>query len=227
MKRLIGVFICICTILYGFENSKAQNFSLGGKVGVNLASVTGEDSDEYANPKFGWNFGVVGKYNLHDYFVLQCEINHTERGCYFETVMASGSKSTTEKFYENYNYLELPVLLKMGAGKNVKFDVFGGPVFSYLLKAKKKGNIIKEIKSQTFSEIISKTPIDENLKNDMPEYDFGFVFGCGLNIPKSKELELIIDLRYYMSFVTNNKHKPEIDIRNEVISFNAGFVYRF
>lgn len=224
---LYAIFIFVLLATSQSISQEISKFGFGLKVGANISTLYGEDSDEYANAKFGWNFGGLINYKFSDFIAFQAEVGYSERGCYFEEILSSATKTRTRKYNFNYNYLTVPLLLKLTAGKRIVFEVMGGPVTGFLMSANQKGEIKVEKMGASYPVVVSTERIDENIKDDVTPIDFGFVFGSGIIIQRSQFLKMLIDIRYFMGFNSIEKHNPDIDIHHEVVTINAGFIYYF
>ncbi len=225
MRKIHIFIICIffCTI---HQNILAQKILFGAKGGLNFANITGEDSDEYANIKFGWCFGGFVDYKLNSFLSLRPELNYTERGCYFEEALGTITTLITKKYNYHYNYLEIPILLKMTVGNQVKMSVFGGPYAAFLLSARIRGKRKMEERTLTISHVILSETINQNIEAETNFFDTGFSFGTGFVLQKSATLSLMIDLCYTVGFRSIDKNNPQLDIRHEAMAMNAGFIFK-
>ena len=78
---------------------------------------------------------------------------------------------------------------------------------SYLVRAK-GGSTIEEM-------------LDYDVKDALNNFDYGFIFGLGLDIPLSKFIG-ILETRYYLGLTDINKN-ANYSRKNRVLSFSVGF----
>lgn len=161
---------------------------LGLKAGVTYSNISGKElrnEDIYDN-KLGFTGGITANFNLTSdgFLSLQPELLYSQRGYQYrdrEYTLGSGSNAVTYKSKGdvNFNYLDLPVLLKINAG-GLFFEA--GPQVSYLLGI--KNNTEEKVGSQSYekSERISK--------DDLSEIEIGYAAGIGYQLTNGLNLGL-------------------------------------
>jgi len=118
-------------------SAQAQDVRFGLRAGANYANLAGNLKNEATyNNKIGFLGGVTVNVPVTSdgFFSLQPEVLYSQKG--FENKPTEyagllGAKQTREGSV-NYNYLDVPVLLKINAGG---FIAEAGPQYSYLLGA--------------------------------------------------------------------------------------------
>lgn len=113
--------------------SFGQGFHLGAKAGANIFKVDGKSfSDEYL---FGYNVGAFAEINLSKSIGIQPELIWSQTNYRtankFSDLYPQGSNDIKGKL----NYLSIPILLNLNAGKILTFQV--GPQFGILVNHNK------------------------------------------------------------------------------------------
>lgn len=156
-----------------FSLAQAQTAKIGLKGGINYSNVAGDLENEsiYEN-KIGFNGGLTTNFSLTDdnFLSIQPELLYSQKGYQYrdeEFTTLLGSK-VTRKGKRNFNYLDLPVLLKINAG-GLFFE--GGPQASYLLS-------IRDNTEETVNGSENKNH-QKIEKGDIAELEIGYVAGLG------------------------------------------------
>lgn len=160
-KKLFLVLCIICT----FFQSEAQ-VHFGVKAGYNLSDIylSGTNVTSEVKSKSGFNAGVFSTIQLSKLFTIQPEVYYSEQGAQRKDSSAN----------LNYNYLNVPVLIKYQLYSGIFIET--GPQIGFLLNS--------SYKSTTFSEdlnFISKSTA------------FSWAFGAGY---KLSSINLGFDIRY-------------------------------
>ena len=177
------------------SSAQAQSIRLGLRAGANYSNLAGnlKNQDTYNN-KFGFLGGVMLNVPLmQDGFLsLQPEILYSQKG--FENKPTEytgllGAKQQREG-QVNYNYLDVPVLLKVRASGLI-FEA--GPQYSYLLSANNqtKTTTTPAIGSPSTAETQNKTDVSGFNRNEL-----GYLAGVGYEA----ENGLSLSLRYTSAF---------------------------
>ncbi len=201
--KLIGMVVILMTSLPAIHaqdttgddyNEKAR---FGVRGGVNIANQTFEDGnlDDNSKSKFGADVAVLVNIPIgNGFFMFQPELHWLQKGSVIEDINGDDITNT-------FNYLELPVLLRLNFGGEAKIFAFAGPSIGYLLGGK-SGDI----------------DIDKDLYEDL-EWGAHLGFGIGLGA-------LEIDVRYMaglsdISAVDGNLS----EVKNS--AFGAGVTLKF
>ncbi len=129
MKKLV---LCAAIFLATAVSVCAQRLDFGGKVGANLTKIDGvKFSDGY---KLNYQLGFFAEIDFNKNWGIQPEVLFSQNS----STVDSGFRATYENlpgqlFKRNVklNYLNIPVLLRINAGKLLTFNV--GPQFSVLV----------------------------------------------------------------------------------------------
>ena len=116
-------------------NSKGR-FGIRG--GVTIARQTFEDGnlDEDAKSKFGADAAVIFNLPIGDgFFMIQPELHWLQKGSVISDINGDDVSNT-------FNYLELPILLRLNFGGSLKLFALAGPSVGYLLGGKSGDNDI-------------------------------------------------------------------------------------
>jgi hypothetical protein len=194
MKKLLFILLIICS---GFVTSAQVQFGI--KAGLNLSNLTTSGLTFASGASFSsradLNGGVMVSLPLFSNFYLQPELNYSGQGQNFSNPMAKGTI--------NYNYLNLPVLLKYQHTSGIFAET--GPQIGFLLSAKAK--------------VEGYPTIDEN---EIQSIDFSWAFGLGY---KLHSIPIGIDLRYNLGLTTVYKNSPEGTAKNSVFQFDLFYLF--
>ena len=184
------------------SSAQAQSVRLGLRAGANYSNLAGniKNQDTYNN-KFGFLGGVMLNVPLiQDGFLsLQPEVLYSQKG--FEnkpTEYTSVLGKQKREGQVNYNYLDVPVLLKINAGG---FIAEAGPQYSYLISANDETKITTTPAlggSPSTSESQNKRDVSGLNRNEL-----GYLAGVGYQADNGVSL----NLRYtgaFSDFVKGN-----------------------
>ncbi len=188
---LIGALFSTAAV----SSAQAQDVRFGLRAGANYSNLSGNIKNENTyNNKVGFLGGVMVNIPVvENFFSVQPEILYSQKGfdnkpTEFTTVL--GAKQKREGSV-NYNYLDVPVLLKINAGG---FIVEAGPQYSYLLGS---NNETKTTTTPALGGAPSTT--ESNDKNDVSglnRNELGYLAGVGYQANNG----LSLNLRYTGAF---------------------------
>ncbi|MBC8085472.1 MAG: PorT family protein [Hymenobacter sp.] len=196
----------------------AQGIRLGVRAGANLSNLSGDltDEDRFEN-KFGFHGGVLLNVGLLDdgFLSLQPEVLFSQKGfTYADTEFTLLGNRYKYEGDRTYNYLDVPVLLKIKAG-SVYFEA--GPQYSYLLKVKDDSKF--SINGNTASQRSGTEDLDNVNRNEI-----GYAAGLGYQ----SEGGLMIGLRYNGSFTDfgddGYQDEDTRNARNSVFQASVGYL---
>lgn len=188
MKKLL--IVLTAALLGAPAVGYAQVPSFGIKGGLNLANVGG-DGVEDVDYKAGLNLGAFVSIPTGAMFAIQPEAYFSQKGA------KSGSVKSS------FNYLEIPVLLKLSPslpGDFVRPIFFAGPSAGILMGAKAG---------------------DFDIKDELKTADFGLTIGGGVEFGK-----LSIDARYNLGLSSINKDAADelaAAVKNRAITVMLGY----
>lgn len=143
MKKLLLTFVLITGVIL---ISNAQGVDFGLKAGLNMAKLDGDVAQ--ADLKAGLHAGLFVNLKLSDKFAVSPEVLFSQQGA------KSGG------FSYNLNYVNVPILAKIGFAKVLNLHL--GPQFGFLMSAKLE---------------------DVDIKENYKSLDLSAVAGLGLDLP--------------------------------------------
>jgi hypothetical protein len=189
------VFLLIFTSLaFVFVNAQVQ---FGVKAGYSLASVTqsGSSNEVGLKSKSAFHGGFLASIPISTSLFVQPELVYSGQGA---GISDNGMTGTL-----NYNYLNVPVLVKYQS----EMGLFGetGPQVGFLLSANE-----------------SSQGVSVDIKDNSQTIDFSWAFGVGYRL---SEIPLGIDVRYNLGLTNTLKDSPDETVKNSV--FQIGLFYMF
>ena len=205
VKRMNNKLLLLALILIsGVEIANAQEgFNWGLKTGIN-ASTQSEMGNICDNNDLiaGFNGGLVGRYGFNDWLGVRSGLDFQMKGTQCE--------NAGTEFTNRLNYLLLPVKAEFSAGEKAGFKngqrlfFATGPYAGYLLNAKQIKNDVKT---------------DLELYND---FDFGWSFELGYQVPVLKNNALQFSLNYDMGI---SEVADDSKSENKSASFNVAWLF--
>lgn len=122
MKKII-LFTAIA--IFAFTTTSAQGISFGAKAGLNLASVTGDGSDE-VDGRTAFHVGGVVNIEFSELFALQPEVLYSAQG--FSQNVDLGDLGMYESTVK-LDYIIVPVLADITVVEGLSLQ--GGPQFGF------------------------------------------------------------------------------------------------
>lgn len=206
MKKV--VLIAIALVTFGFANAqekakKNSEVSIGGKVGLNLANIVGDDAGD-ANMYVGFNAGLFFEIPVNDKFSIQPELLYSAQGSKSEGNFEGYDIDATLKL----NYINVPVMFKYKVANN--FSLEAGPYAGILASAKVKVKV-DGYGSDTAS-----------VKDEFKSADFGL--GFGMNYEFSDVI--FANLRYQAGLTQIGDTGGDDDVKNSVFQIGLGFRFQ-
>jgi hypothetical protein len=128
--------LIICTLFLGVTvMAQTQKVKLGVKAGLNISSLTFDESELNASGKTGFTAGVMVEIPMAKNFSLQPELLYSQQG----TKISFSDQEVTNSNYKStikLNYLNIPVMLKYYVIEGL--SVQAGPQIGILLKVNNK-----------------------------------------------------------------------------------------
>jgi hypothetical protein len=187
MKKIIGAAILMAGSVGAFAQA---SIGIGVKGGLNFAKIDGTSSvgDNYKS-RTGYHFGAftlikVGKIGI------QPEVLFSKQG-------SKVSRPNTQDFDANFNYINIPVIVKLYTVAGINLQV--GPQFGFLSRA--------EID-------------DKDVKDSFKNSDVSLALGAGWDLP----FGLKIDARYNLGLTKIDNDAAYSNIKNQVIQVSLGYI---
>lgn len=177
MKKLLFAAIAVFT----FGSANAQDMSFGAKAGLNVASVSGDDTDGQKS-LLGAHFGVFAEFKVSDKFSFQPELLYSMQGAKAESAetetFGGQTYSYSKEIKLKLSYLNIPLMAKYYVTE--KFSLETGPQIGFLLKAENES----ESTVTTPGGSVSNSETTDG-KDFTKGVDFGLNFGLGYNFTEN------------------------------------------
>ena len=213
MKKTI---IILCTLfLSASAIAQDQKVKLGIKAGLNLATLTFDESELDSSSKAGFAAGVMIEIPMTKKISIQPEIMYSQQG----TKTSFSDSDVTNSNYEStikLNYLNIPVMLKYYVIEGL--SVQAGPQIGILLKAnnKYKDNFLGYDNQESF---------------DLKEYSTGIDTSVNVGLGYQFKDKFYTDLRYNISYSNvfkdgDTNHFIDNDMKNRVLQITIGYFFK-
>lgn len=217
MKKQIAILATFIAAVAAAPSVHAQGIRIGVKGGANLSNLSGDlvNEDRYEN-KFGFHGGLMLNIGLVDdgFLSVQPEVLFSQKGfSYADDEFTIGGNRIKYDGDVTYNYIDVPVLLKVKAG-SVYFEA--GPQYSYLLKIKNDFKVTSN--GNPVTQVSNTEDLDDANRNEI-----GYAAGLGYQ----SEGGLMLGLRYNGSFTDFGKdtyYEETRNARNSVFQASVGFL---
>ncbi len=208
MKRLLlFTILAISTINF----TQAQEINFGIKGGANLASITGDETDEL-NGLTSFHAGVLAEILISDKFGFQPEIVYSIQGAKAEYSESFEGETYDEKYTSKLNYINVPLLFKYFVTENLSIEA--GPQVGYLISIENKYEYTGN--GQTESET------DDSLEY-MNRVDVAIGGGASYKFDSG----LFLSARYNagLSNIYESEESDNFSTQNSVLQFSVGFMF--
>ena len=211
MKRRVLLhilFFCFLSIY-----AQAQLVSITPKGGINFSDFY---TKTYANSSFkmGMSFGLSADYKLNKMMYFKSELGFEQKGFkFFNNVDVNGTSQIGS--YYTYNYLNLPVLLKLKIGNKKNIFINSGIYAGYMISGKER------FKS-TVDGIYPEQKVAMNMQN-RNRFDFGLALGGGFGIPFFYKKTVALELRYDFALTSPNGNGSLLFPKQHSINVTIGY----
>ena len=178
----------------------AQDISFGAKAGLNLASVSGDDTSGL-DSRLSFHLGAVAELEISEKFSIQPELLYSSQGAKYEDSYTDFGFNITEKVVAKYDYLNLPIMAKYYIAEG--FSIEAGPQIGVLLKAE--------------ADI-------ENLNEFTKGIDFGLNFGFGYKLDNGLNFAARYNLG--LSNINDGEGSDEFKNQNAVFQISLGYFFK-
>ena len=226
MKPLFFI-ISLLLISPAFAQNKpgpALNKRLGIKAGINLAILSqaiNADMDFKSGLMGGLYYQGIVKNNVS----IQPELLISSQGCRFTYL--DQSDQVQGEVNLNLIYMNMPLLLKVYAGRSLNFQF--GPQVALLVGAREKGWETKyTYNPNTLGQWSGeRVDVDENVKLFFQDHDLAFCLGFGYDLPAGLNLGIRLnlgmsDIYFDKSFKALTGYKTV----NRLFQFSLGYSFR-
>ena len=211
MKKLLLV---AAVAVFGFTSVNAQEVTFGAKAGLNLASITGDETGDL-DGRTSFHVGAVAEIAISDVFSVQPELLYSSQGAKYEESYSefgySGKYESTAKF----DYINLPIMAKYYVAEG--FSIEAGPQVGFLLSAKEEYDY-----TETFEGVTESGSEEEDI-DDASAIDFGVNLGLGYKM----ESGLNFTARYNLglSNMYDGEGSDDYKNQNSVIQVSVGYFF--
>lgn len=167
MKNLLLNAVVIILTIFTVQS---QEFKLGAKVGVNFASIGGDDIGD-TEARTAFHVGGLVEIPITEKFAIQPEILYSSLGAKEEYVESPADFPLTYESRLKLGYISIPIMAKyyIVAGLSIE----AGPQFGILVSAKAEGEVSGMGESETF---------DRDLKDEFKTLDIGVGLGAAYRL---------------------------------------------
>lgn len=209
MKRILFLIVAAAT----FTVSQAQEIKYGAKVGLNIASISGDVENNKS--LIGAHLGAFVEIKLADKFAFQPELLYSMQGTKIEYSESVPDYAYSYKEKNKLGYLNVPLMAKYFATE--KFFVEAGPQVGFLISAKSDFE-----ESETFMGETDSFSGDVDIKSNLKSVDFGLNFGLGYEFTS----QFFASARYNFGLSNiNNVSGSSADLKNGVLQFSLGYKF--
>jgi Outer membrane protein beta-barrel domain len=192
MKKIILLLPVACIAVFA-----SAQVRFGVKAGYNLSTLiySGTVTLDGEKSKSGFNAGLYASIPFSESFSLQPEFVYSQQGANFQ--------NNTEEGTLNYDYLNIPVLIKYKLPVGLFFET--GLQVGILLTANEKSN-------GNSTDIMYKTYSP----------DYAWPLGLGFEMPNK---HFGIDLRYNLGLINILRSGSDVNVKNSVFQFGVFYTF--
>lgn len=197
---MIRTIACVLLLIAGAGSASAQDFRVGARAGVNLATITVAPDDGGAafEARTGLVAGVFATWRALSWLEVQPEVLYTSKGAALEQ---EGIDSQLV-----LDYVEVPLLARISKRMpRVTVYAAAGPALAWRVAAK----------SRT---VFSGTTEEIDLAEDVEPFDLGLAAGGGVEAGM-----FVIDVRYTLGLRDVDADTSDaVTIKTRAVSLSAG-----
>jgi len=214
MKKLLLSVVAVTVLII---SAQAQ-ITFGPKVGLNLANVAGDDTED-AKMKMGLQIGLVTDIAFSDAISLQTGLLFSQKG----TKSELDFMDETYTMKTNINYLEIPINAVYGLDLgNNKLQLFAGPYVGIGLTGKISSDMdgSEDMDIQFVNDYVD---LDDD-KAGLKRFDLGLNFGAGYKI-NNIQIQANYGLGLSNLIPDFDGEASDDKISNSVIQFSVAYFF--
>lgn len=194
MKKLLFI-VCLISTAGFLQKANAQaQVAIGVKGGLNFAKV---DVDNVSTDgRTGFHGGAFVLFKVSK-IGIQPELIFSKQGSSF--------KANTQDLKANYDYINIPIILKLYTVAGINLQV--GPQFGFVTKAEQDVLDVNNVKTTA------------DVKDQLKGSDISAAIGVGWDLP----FGLTIDARYNLGLSKINDGSGSPEAKNQVFQVSAGY----
>ncbi|MDF2834310.1 MULTISPECIES: porin family protein [Chryseobacterium] len=216
MKKLIlGIAVLSTSLAFAQTTTttttrpmSSSDVRFGIKAGMNVSSLSKNETLEDQGSKIGFNAGVFANIPVAESFSIQPEVLYSQYGDKYDYVVAGNRYS-----YANHlDYVTVPVMFQYNFIPNLYVEA--GPEFGFMVSAKNKA------KNETNNDVLAESG---NYKDNFNTFNVGIGLGAGYYFTDN----IGITARYVAGVTDIAKDRPANSdaVRNN--AFQVGLAYKF
>ncbi len=200
MKKHITLF-AVCASYSGLAPlacAQTQRMELSVQAGPGVSWLRGNTFLNGTEVQFNAAYGLGFQYNFNNGIGLRTGLSYQRKGSSAEINLTDVNGSTLAKgtALNTLEYLVVPMLVRAGFGRNVRFFANVGPYAGYLLKGTSS---IKDMEG-----------FDDDTTDGLEQWDLGVCAGLGMGMSLGDRMQLSAELRQEMGLVNVSK-LPVVD----------------
>jgi Outer membrane protein beta-barrel domain len=186
------------------------------------------DVDDFIKNRTGVQAGLVAEFRANNNFALQTGLDWVQRGYRFEFEEAFLGINNSIKSNTVVNYVDIPVLAKLGVGKGpVRVDLLVGPSIGYAVSGKDKstytfGGVTETEETKLFSE-------EDDTDEGYNRFELQAQAGAMLSV-NFGSTSFFVDGRYLhgLTNLLDEEGTGDDDVRgrNRGAAFSAGLLFK-
>lgn len=192
MKKIL---LCAAIAVFGLWNVNAQEVKFGVKAGLNLATISGDETSDVKS-KTSFHLGAVAEISISDKFSVQPELLYS----------AQGAKEDGGDGELKVDYINVPIMAKFYVAEG--FSVEAGPQVGFIISAKiNDGDGSGEY----------------DIKDETSGIDFGFNLGLGFKMDSGLNFGARYNLG--LSNIWDFEGSDDFKNQNSVIQISIGYMF--
>jgi hypothetical protein len=194
-------FVILLSSLAGTAGAQTNCCDIGIEGSIGVASLRGNEFLESHGLRLGYSGGIIFQYNFKNTLALKSGVYYERKGSSYDfgATDPSGNVVGTITGRENFDYVEIPMLLRATFGKKLNGFANAGPFVGFLLKQT----------NSTDSYNIFPASNSDNTEN-FKKVEAGLSFGIGLLYHMEEKYSLSIEVRDNLG-LTNTSALPVYD----------------
>ena len=207
MKKILFI---LTIVLFGFSSIIAQNIKYGSKIGINIANISGDETDDL-NTRTSLHAGAVAEIIISDEFSFQAELLYSAQGAksdYSETLDEVTFRYTSVKL----EYINVPLLAKYYVTEG--FSLEAGPQVGFLITADREFEKTDNGETETGA---------EDILDEIKGIDFGLNFGLGYKLDSG--IFLAASYNFGLSDINDFEGTDQLINQNQVVQVSVGYFF--
>jgi hypothetical protein len=205
MYKLVTVFFIAFSLKAA---AQSELFSVGIEGGPGVASLYGNGSNKTRQENLtGFASGLTFQFNFKKNLALRSGVNYESKGAAYDIKLNS--------YTDHFQYLNVPLLLRISSSGKFKVIFNGGPFIGLLLKVTRHYDADAYSQNQNF---------DRDITFGYKHIDAGVAGGLGLSLHLKNKCIFSIEARDVLGLM-NTTFQSEKKIKTNAFYFFAGLSY--